>query len=705
MPAIFTTITQFLSPACWRLGGAAGTWLVCLTVALVTISGPVSGQLADGVRVIRVYPQAGDAGPGAAGPATGTANDVGTLAEAVLQAGRLRQANGGHDAIIIELQPGIHRLREPVRLTDRDSGTAQSPLIIRSSASGPAIIRGSVPVLAGTPTTTELARVPAASRPHLKAYDLPAVAAAAPRIDLPRRHDMQPGPVPFEVFDVQGALRPARWPKTGWANGHADLATGVTFATDAARMASWRNEPDLWVSGYFKWDWAYETRPVAAVSSSAGELSLERPPQYGFGPSFRMAVHHAAGNLDAPGEWVRLADHRRLIAWPRDQTGVVEISIAEQLIAIEGARHIRIEGLTFERVRGDAIIVGNSQSVSLSGCTIRWTGGRAVTVDGGAGNSVDGGLIEDTGEGGVRLSGGNRERLEASGHSVTGAIIRRFSRLGQTYRPAVSLEGVGNRAEGNAISDGPHIAIFFSGNDHVISLNEIAGVVADTSDAGAIYTGRDWTAQGTLIKHNFIHDVRGRGTFDVKGVYLDDLASGITVDANLFLRVDQPVFIGGGRDNKITNNVFVASQPAIHIDGRGRTWAAGSLTDPASEINAAFAAIPANSLAWIERYPRLFTYLSDDPADPKRNRAQGNRVLGGEVYRLLPEVKVGLQTLEPAAAARPIAQTGSKAAHAITAAGIEPAIRAAFGPRTGADLPFARMDRAAILAGGAQAGK
>jgi Right handed beta helix region len=683
-------------------------WAMIVVLGLMASSGLAYGQFTGGEQIIAV--RSGDAvAPNKQNRSMlDSFQVVNTLEEAVTLARRLRTSAAGSAvatssaAIVIELQPGIHRLTEPLRLSARDSGTIERPLIIRSAAAGPAVIRGSQTIVATSPTSAELARFPLASRPHLKAYNLPTSAADTPLVDISRRHDTHPGPVPFEVFDGEGALRPARWPNGGWTTGTSRSEGGITFSADPDRMARWKDERELWVSGFFRWNWAYETRPATTVGF-AGELALESVPQYGFAKTFRMAVHHAASELDEPGEWVRLLDRRRLIVWPRDRAAELEISVAEQLIVIDGARHVRLEGLTLERVRGEAIAVRDGHDIAIAGCTIRLTGGRAISVEGGLRNSVSGGRIDDAGEGGVRLSGGDRQTLQSAGHSVSDTVIRRFSRLGLTCRPAVSLEGVGNRAEGNAISDGPHMAIFFSGNDHIITLNEIADVVADTSDAGAIYTGRDWTAQGTVIKHNFIHDVRSHDGFEVKGVYLDDFASGIMVDANLFVRVDQPVFIGGGRDNVISNNVFIASQPAVYIDGRGRTWATDAISKPTSELYTALAAVPTKSMSWIERYPRLYSLLADDPADPKRNVASGNRVMAGKVYELLPEVKASQQRLELADATRPslkAATYGRSNAAELSrrAVEMEPDIRAAFTHRPSAELPYSQMDRATILA-------
>lgn len=677
------------------LPGATGVTAGALMVTVLTLASASAAAVETVIPVGASEPLNGEPAEAGARPSRPLAR---SLSEALAQSRAVRAAGGGaHGTIVIELQPGIHRLTRPVHLTALDSGTPAAPLVIRSTPAGSAIIRGSVALEITKASENLLSRFPQASRPHLRAFRLPADLAEAPAVDVVRRHDVLPDPVPFEIFDAIGALHPARWPNTGWASGHSAAEGDSHFTVAPARTATWASEPEAWVSGYFRWDWAFEARPVAAFGPGKDGLTLAAPPQYGFAPAFRFAVHHLASELDEPGEWVRTGRGHELVVWPRDGGGALEASLAETLVEIDGAHDIRLEGLTFERLRGDAIVVHDSDDIEISDCTIRLAGRRAASIDGGHRSGVKRCLIEDTGEGGVLLAGGDRNSLEPAGHYLIDSIVRRFARLGNTYRPAVVLEGVGNRVEGNSISDAPHMAVSYSGNDHLIALNEIARVVTDTSDAGAIYTGRDWTAQGTIIRNNFIHDVRGRDSFDVKGIYLDDFASGTTVEGNLFVRVDQPVFIGGGRDNTITNNVFVRSEPAIHIDGRGRTWAAGSIADRTSELYRRLEAVPVRSLRWIERYPRLYALLKDDPADPKRNTARGNLVLESTVYRLYSEVDPATQRLEPAEAATAVLRQGSNdgvIGHAIDAAD---ALRLLTRTRHVPELPFEKMDRFDIL--------
>ena len=74
-----------------------------------------------------------------------------------------------------------------------------------------------------------------------------------------------------------------------------------------------------------------------------------------------------------------------------------------------------------------------------------------------------------------------------------------------------------------------------------------------------------------MVRHNFFHDlgIFGYGRHGVRAVYLDDCASGTTIYGNVFLCCTRAVLIGGGRDNRVQNNLFVHCEPAIQLDGRG----------------------------------------------------------------------------------------------------------------------------------------
>jgi hypothetical protein len=130
------------------------------------------------------------------------------------------------------------------------------------------------------------------------------------------------------------------------------------------------------------------------------------------------------------------------------------------------------------------------------------------------------------------------------------------------------MTGVGIVAANNLIHDHPHCAILFWGNEHIIELNEIHHVCLETGDVGAIYTGRDYTFRGNIIRHNFIHHTGGVGMGSM-GIYMDDCVSGTEIDGNILWKLHRAVFLGGGRDFKVENNIFIDCDPAVELDGRG----------------------------------------------------------------------------------------------------------------------------------------
>ncbi len=178
----------------------------------------------------------------------------------------------------------------------------------------------------------------------------------------------------------------------------------------------------------------------------------------------------------------------------------------------------------------------------------------------------------------------------------------------------------------NLIHDAPHAAILLTGNDHVVKLNEVHDVCRETRDVGALYLGRDWTMRGNVIRHNYFHDIAASAERSSMAVYLDDAASGFTVDGNIFYRVQYAVFLGGGRDNRIENNVFAECKLAVHVDARGIGWMKDEVE---TTLKPRLNAMPYQQPPWSRRYPSLVTILSDEPGLPKGNVVTRNISVGG----------------------------------------------------------------------------
>jgi hypothetical protein len=666
---------------------------------------PHSQALAQSIR-IDVDPAARDT----ASRRDKASSKVRTLPEALALARELRRSQPDAPAIEIVLAAGLHRLESPVEIGPGDSGTPAIPLVIRGTPGGTSVISGSIPIDPEPGAVRGYDRLQQAARAGTKLYRLPPRLAAIRHIDTARPYALailverftpvlKPS-VPFEIFDEQGALRPARWPNNGWAHVEGPGTGGGpgiewwALTTNAPRLDAWRGEPDLWTAGYWKWDYTYERHRVGEVRSRT--LNLATPFTFGLKPGARFHIYHALAELDAPGEWYR--DHERnvLLALPRGNDPRLEVSVTASAFVLDGASHVRLSNLTIERFYGDAISVIGGSDVVIERSTLRWAGQRGASFVDARNSGIASSDITDTGEGGVLLLGGDRSTLTPAGLFVRSSRIVRYNRIGYTFKPGIDIAGVGNIVSANYIAQAPHQAIQLQGNDHIIEGNEITDVVNDTTDSGAIYTGLDWTARGSIINNNFIHDIAPpHPGFETKGVYLDDFTSGVTVTGNLFLRVQQPVFIGGGRDNIVESNIFIAAEPAIHIDSRGQDWASKFVTGPASDLRRRLASLPTMSEPWQKRYPSLAGILRDEPGIAKRNVTRNNAVIGGKDFHFETQGDPQRQIIRSPARLRTIAPALLEALNSATSATaigelLAPAIEDASAPA----LPYGGMDRA-----------
>ncbi|MCF6313836.1 MAG: right-handed parallel beta-helix repeat-containing protein, partial [Verrucomicrobiales bacterium] len=188
--------------------------------------------------------------------------------------------------------------------------------------------------------------------------------------------------------------------------------------------------------------------------------------------------------------------------------------------------------------------------------------------------------------------------------------------------------GVGHVGANNLSDNRPHMGIFFYGNEHLIELNEIHHVCQEAVDAGAIYNGRDWTMRGTIIRHNYLHHLYGLDDKGSEGIYLDDMASGMLLQGNVFFEVHRAFLIGGGRDVTVENNIIIDCKIGVYVDARGLGWAKYSIN---ATMKPRLDAMPIESEVWRSRYPQLLTLWGDEPGAPKGTVVRKNVGIDSEV--------------------------------------------------------------------------
>ena len=499
-----------------------------------------------------------------------------------------RQDGSLQSGATVFIRGGIYARESCFELAAQDSGRSGAPVVYRSYQKETPRLSGgrTIGPFALVEDPDLLRRLPETARSHVLQCDLKKLGIVDFGRFTSRGFGRPTSPAHLELFFQDRRMEVARWPNDDFARIEAtaglcpegdshggeldDLEAG--FIYDGDRPGRWQGLEDVWLHGYWAWDWANSYEQLESYDPCTG-LIKTRPPHgtYGIKSGQRFYFLNVLEELDRPGEYYLDRASGILYFWPPSPASAAEATVSlleEPLIRSRDAGHLSIEGLTLECTRGLGIDIAGGSDVTIAGCTLRNIGNHAVVVESGHRHAVVGCDIHHTGDSGIRLSGGDRQTLTPGEHCAVNNHIYSIGEWSRCYQPGIMIQGVGNRIAHNLIHDGPHSGIQLAGNEHLIEFNHIHHVCQESGDVGAFYMGRNWTERGIIIRHNFFHHTQGYGMGSM-AVYLDDCASGVTVFGNIFYQCTRAAFIGGGRNNLVGNNIFVDCRPAIVVDGRG----------------------------------------------------------------------------------------------------------------------------------------
>ena len=487
-----------------------------------------------------------------------------------------------------------------------------------------------------------------------------------------------------------------------------------SFLFDDPRPARWNLKEGVWLLGYWTHDWSDEVIRMADYDRQKQVVTLAAPHHYGikggtWGASKRrFFAMNLLDELDSPGEWYLDRAGGRLYFYPPGPLGnapIVLATLQQPLLKLSGARNVKFLGLRFEYGHSSGIVLENAENVEIAGCVVANLASEAISIDGKA-NTVRSCDLFNLGRGGISVNGGDRKTLAPAGNLLVNNHIHHYGLFQRTYSAAIHAQGCGQTARNNCIHDAPHNAVLYGGNEHRFELNEVYRVVLETGDAGAFYTGRDWTSQGNVLRHNFIHDLGGGDAQHVNtmGVYLDDCDCGDTIEGNVFLRAGRAVMIGGGRDNPVLNNLVVDCPIGLHIDARGMTWKQwNNPSDPSWCLEEKAKRFNYTQPPWSRKYPRLAAIMNEEPRQPLNNPVRRNVFVDcgkqvcdfdGNVKKLLDKLEIadnlavntrGLKTVAAAPACKGFARLSGTVEEPIDL-GFKDMKKADFGLRKGARL-------------------
>ena len=435
-----------------------------------------------------------------------------------------------------------------------------------------------------------------------------------------------------------------------------------------------KQEDDIWTYGYFNHTYADDNVAVEKpeLDTQYGiKFTGKHPTYYGMkgAEPKKFYVYNLLCALDAPEEYYLDRTTNQLYLYSeKDLSGSkIEFSVmSEPFFNLTGASYVTFEGLHFAAGNANAIDLNDCNNILIADCLFTNMGQKGVAVKGSLNNhdnTIQSCDFKHTGSGAVLLEGGEILSLTPGNNKVDNCYFDDYSVIKRTYTPAVGIFGCGNQVTRNKITNAPHQAIAFSGNNHLMAGNEISNVLYETGDSGAIYTcTRDWTSRGNVITNNYFYDIPNTTHGGTYCIYLDDMASGTIATNNLFTDMKANAFlVGGGRDNVISNNIGINNGGGfIRYDSRCMGWAHKSAHIPDGGNYKAWKAQvdelrkPENEAylkKWQEQYPGMFDPDMENAEKcsqcaaqrskgciPKNAVIENNIAVGGSSYSYTNEV-------------------------------------------------------------------
>lgn len=441
------------------------------------------------------------------------------------------------------------------------------------------------------------------------------------------------------VFADGQLLEIARWPNSGFAytkNVFSDTSSGgenskLGFDMPDERAKSWVSASDaLWYGApEVLWDW--RTIKFADISSENGTVTLDyRYSEYSK-ESYPYFVYNLLEELDREGEYY--IDYKNNMLYIISPTGSEYISMSvngNSLMQLSDSSNIKIKNIDFCNTSTIGVSISKCEDIEISGCNMYNMGRCGIKAEEVMRFKADGCTFYKIGHSAISVEGGERNTLTPSDSVISNCEIYDSAQFMYSGGGGIIVKGVGITVLNNKIYSMPHWGISFYGNDHIVKGNEVYDVCKLSEDCSAIGGGGDWTYRGCVIENNYLHDIIGYKK-EAKAIYIDNMGPDVKIRNNLFAFCSRGVFIHGGSDHRIYDNLFVSCGGSVEVGTFSFLGQERFFDRTSGKFFTDAAKVPYDSGIWQSRYPELYELMHNATDEalqyPRNNEVYGNTMI------------------------------------------------------------------------------
>lgn len=325
--------------------------------------------------------------------------------------------------VIVEVLPGDYFLESTIQLTAKHSGDDKHKLILKNHGK-----LGSAVLIGGRKIDPDRWKNGENGILH---QDLPEVE----RIDIiyqnrrkarkarfPNYEFLKDFPITDGKYFISGTVSPTE----PWLSVQDNDFSKQQLTALDEDIRNNKTDAYLVVWGHARADWHKWTYPITHTNPDSGKIHVsEKKPIFhkGNGKSSkytkgcRYYIEGGLRYLDAPGEFYFDRSKRRLHYMPAEGGGEVIYSTMNNILKVDGARNIRVDGLRFAcsgvlphtdssypwTDPEAAVSVRNSQSIEILNCHFSSTGQSAVNFEQTHHGRIENCLMQYLGQSGIKL--------------------------------------------------------------------------------------------------------------------------------------------------------------------------------------------------------------------------------------------------------------------------------------------------------------